>query len=153
MTKSESKLPDFMAIYERYQQLKPGPKAELKRVINPADLIEIPAFYRLLQGEHARSAMWRLVFCLPVVIHKSEGDSLGQALAKAGINEKRLFMVIRSQEPNDLIQLRRLLKLASPTADWLKMAKTLYYWNDLAKRSLLEDFFYYQTNAKTKATA
>ncbi len=153
MTKTENKLPDFVALYERYQQLKPGPKAELKRVANPDDLIEIPAFYRLLQGEHASPSMQRIIFCLPLITHIPDSDSLGQALAKANINEKRLFMVIRSQEPNDLIQLRRLLKLASPTVDWLKMAKTLYFWNDLYKRQLLEDFFYYQTNAKTKATA
>ncbi len=153
MTKAENKQPDFMALYEQYQQLKPGPRAELKRVVDPADLIEIPAFYRFLQGEHIGPSMQRLVFCLPLIKHIPDGDSLGQALAKAGINEKRLFMVIRSQEPNDLVQLRRLLKLASPTVDWLKMAKTLYYWNDFAKRSLLEDFFFYQTNAKTKATA
>ncbi len=153
MTKSENKLPDFLAIYERYQALKPGMKAELKRAVNPGDLIEIPAFYRLLYGEKANQRMQRLVFCLPLISHKEGGDSLGKALAKADINEKRLFMVIRSQEPNDLIQLRRLLKQANQTVDWLSMAKTLYYWNDFAKRSLLEDFFYYQTNHKSKATA
>jgi len=152
MTKSDHKLPDFLAIYERYQALKPGPKAELKRAVNPADLIEIPAFYRLLQSEKASQSMRRIVFCLPLIRHEEGGDSLGKALAKADINEKRLFMVIRSQEPNDLIQLRRLLKQANPIADWLSMAKILYYWNDFAKRSLLEDFFYYQTNAKTKST-
>jgi len=151
MAKAESKQPDFMALYERYQQLKPGPRAELKRVVNPADLIEIPAFYRLLQGEKANVQMQRLVYCLPLIIHIPEGDSLGKALAKADINEKRLFMVIRSQAPNDLVQLRRLLKLASPAVDWLKTAKTLYYWNDQAKRQLLEDFFYYQTNTKASA--
>ncbi|SFF01817.1 CRISPR system Cascade subunit CasB [Nitrosomonas sp. Nm166] len=88
--------------------------------------------------------MLRLLYCLPLIRHQDNGDSLGKALAKADINEKRLFMVIRSQEPNDLIQLRRLLKQAEPQLDWLSTAKTLYYWNDLAKRQLLEDFFFYQ---------
>lgn len=153
MIKSENKLPDFLAIYQQYQNLKPGSKAELKRVANPSDLIEIPAFYRLLQGKKGSQRLQRILFCLPLITHKDGGDSLGKALAKANVNEKRLFMVIRSQEPNDLIQLRRLLKQAHPTVDWLTMAKTLYYWNDLAKRNLLEDFFYYQINPKTKATA
>jgi len=115
-------------------------------------LIEVPAFYRVLQDNKAHKGMQRLLYCLPLVKHQENGDSLGRALAKADINEKRLFMVIRSQEPNDLIQLRRLLKQANPTLDWRTTAKTLYYWNDQAKRQLLEDFFYYQ-NTKSKATA
>ncbi|AGS40470.1 type I-E CRISPR-associated protein Cse2/CasB [Cycloclasticus zancles] len=153
MSDGENKLPDFLAIYQRYQNLKPGPKAELKRAVKPSDLIEIPAFYHTLQGEKGNQQLQRLLFCLPMISHTENGDSLGKALAKANINEKRLFMVIRSEEPNDLIQLRRLLKQVNPTVDWLNTAKMLYYWNDVAKRNLLEDFFYYQTNAKPKATA
>ncbi len=152
MSEGKNKTPDFMAIYERYQALKPGPQAELKRAMNPGDLIEVPAFYRVLHTERAYPSMQRLLFCLPHIKNMEGGDSLGKALAKADINEKRLFMVIRSQEPNDLIQLRRLLKQANPTLDWQATAKTLYYWNDQAKRQLLEDFFYYQ-NTKPKASA
>ena len=95
--------------------------------------------------------MQRLLFFLPHIKHVDGGDSLGKALAKADINEKRLFMVIRSQ-PNDLIQLRRLLKQANLTLDWQSAAKTFYYWNDQAKRQLPEDFFFYQ-NTKPKASA
>jgi len=94
--------------------------------------------------------MQRIVYCLPFIEHQSQGDSLGRALAKANINEKRLFMVIRSLEPNDLIQLRRLLKQADkPTVDWLQMANALWWWdhpNQQSKRKILEDFFYYQNN-------
>ncbi|EIC29372.1 type I-E CRISPR-associated protein Cse2/CasB [Methylomicrobium album] len=152
MSVGENKGPDFMALYEHYQKLKPGPQAELKRVVQPDDLLEIPAFYRLLQDNKASKNMQRLVFCLPLIKHQNNGDSLGKALAKANINEKRLFMVIRSQDPNDLIQLRRLLKQAEPKLDWPSAAKTLYFWNDRAKRQLLEDFFFYQ-NSKTKESA
>lgn len=152
MSEGANKIPDFLALYHRYDDLKPGPKAELKRVMNPGDLIEVPAFYRVLQGEKASLRMQRLLFCLPHIKDPKGIDSLGKALAKADINEKRLFMVIRSQEPNDLIQLRRLLKQANPTLDWQAMAKILYYWNDQAKRQLLEDFFFYQ-NTKPKASA
>ncbi|MGZ5051639.1 MAG: type I-E CRISPR-associated protein Cse2/CasB [Methylobacter sp.] len=152
MSEGENKTPDFSALYQRYQALKTGPQAELKRVVSPGDLIEVPAFYRVLQDNKANKGMQRLLYCLPMVKHQENGDSLGRALARADINEKRLFMVIRSQEPNDLIQLRRLLKQANPTLDWQAAAKTLYYWNDRAKRQLLEDFFYYQ-NTQSKATA
>ncbi len=149
MSKTEHKIPDFMALYERYHQLKPGPQAELRRVVAPEALLEIPAFFRLLQGGRATPSMQRLVYCLPLIKHKTDGDSLGKALARANINEKRLFMVIRSQASNDLIQLRRLLKQAEPTIDWLQAAKTLYYWNDRAKRQLLEDFFFYQNTQQS----
>jgi CRISPR system Cascade subunit CasB len=152
MSEERNQGPDFVGLYERYQKLKPGPQAELKRVAQPDDLLEIPAFYRLLNGSNAGKSMQRLVYCLPLVEHRESGDSLGKALAKADVNEKRLFMVIRSQEPNDLIQLRRLLKQVEPKLDWLAAAKTLYYWNDRAKRQLLEDFFFYQ-NTKTKESA
>jgi CRISPR system Cascade subunit CasB len=152
MSTEQNQGADFVGLYERYQRLKPGPQAELKRVAQPDDLLEIPTFYRLLNDANAGKGMQRLVYCLPLVEHREGGDSLGKALAKADVNEKRLFMVIRSQEPNDLIQLRRLLKQVEPKLDWLAAAKTLYYWNDRAKRQLLEDFFFYQ-NTKTKESA
>ena len=152
MSDGQNQGPDFLALYERYQKQKPGPQAELKRVARPEDLLEIPAFYRLLHDANAGKGMQRLVYCLPLITHQQGGDSLGKALARADINEKRLFMVIRSEEPNDLIQLRRLLKQIQPKLDWLAAAKTVYYWNDRAKRQLLEDFFFYQ-NTKTKETA
>ncbi|WP_442499397.1 type I-E CRISPR-associated protein Cse2/CasB [Methylobacter sp. sgz302048] len=150
MSEGGNKAPDFLALYERYQALKPGPKAELKRAMNPDDLIEIPAFYQVLQDNRPHKGMQRLVYCLPLIKHQENGNSLGQALAKANISEKRLFMVIRSQEPNDLIQLRRLLKLAEqPAVDWPQMANALWWWdhpNQRSKRKILEDFFYYKNN-------
>ena len=156
MNEGENKTPDFLALYDRYQKLKPGQQAEIKRVVNPGDLIEIPAFYQVLQNNKAHKGIQRLLYCLPMIKHQDNGDSLGRALAKADINEKRLFMVIRSQEPNDLIQLRRLLKQADkPNVDWIKMANDLWWWDhpsQLSKRKTLEDFFYFQ-NTKTKASA
>ncbi|OAI20658.1 type I-E CRISPR-associated protein Cse2/CasB [Methylomonas lenta] len=152
MSEGQNHVLDFMILYERYQKLKPGPQAELKRVAQPDDLLEIPAFYRLLHDARAGKDMQRLVYCLPLITHQESGDSLGKALAKAEINEKRLFMVIRSEEPNDLIQLRRLLKQSDkPKVDWIKMAKTIWNWNrpDLrVKQKLLEDFFLNQHTKK-----
>lgn len=143
---SSYQTPDFLLMYQQYQSLKPGPKAELRRVVTPDDLIEIPAFYRLLNGHVANYRMQNLIYCLPLITHQEGGMSLGQALAKANVSEKRLFMVIRSEAPNDLIQLRRLLKMVEPNLDWLSAGKTLYYWNTQAKRKLLEDFFYHQNS-------
>ena len=141
---SDKKTPDFLAIYEQYQALKPGPRAELRRSAKPDDLLEVAAFYSLLQGFKASVSMQRLIYCLPVIKHQTEGKGLGQALAKANISEKRLFMMLRSETPNDLIQLRRLLKMAEPTLDWFKTAPIIYYWGEKNKRKLLEDYFYHK---------
>lgn len=143
---SDSNEPDFIGMYERYKGLKPGYKAELRRVVSIQDLVEVPAFYMLLQGREGKPSMQRVLYCLPCIKHESNGMSLGQALAKAKVSEKRLFTVVRSQAPNDLVQLRRLLQMTEPVVDWLKAAKTFYFWNDQAKRKLLEDYFTYKSN-------
>ena len=135
---------DFIALYDKYQSLSPGRQSELKRVAEPCDLVEVPAFYSITKGFGTDEKAQRLVYCLPCINHKDGGRGLGKALADAGINEKRLFIVVRSYDPNDIIQLRRLLQQVKPTIDWLITAKQLYYWNDLSKRTLLEDFFLHQ---------
>lgn len=147
----QKKLPDFMALYNEWNRLPPGSKAELRRIGKPNDLIEIPAFYRLFSGkalqERAKQAYQRLIFCLPCVRHTDEDIGLGKALAKGkGVSEKRLFQVVRSDPPNDMIQLRRVLRMVEPSANWPKTAKLLWYWNERSKRDLLEDYFMNKSN-------
>jgi CRISPR system Cascade subunit CasB len=147
----QRKLPDFMALYHTWEQLRPGPKAELRRIGRPTELIETPAFYRLFSGRAAREwekqAYQRLIFCLPHITHINDDVGIGKALAKGyKISEKRLFQIIRSEMPNDMIQLRRALQMAEPRANWTKAATILWYWNERSKRDLLEDYFMNQTN-------
>ena len=142
----QHKLPDFMELYHAWEQLRPGPKAELKRVSRPNDLIETPAFYHLFSGrvrqEWEKIAYQRLIFCLPYIKNTTEHIGLGKALAKSDkVSEKRLFQVIRSESPNDIIQLRRLLQMGDPIANWPLVAAMLWYWNERSKRDLLEDYF------------
>ena len=142
----QQNIPDFMDIYNTWEQLSPGPKAELRRVSRPEELIEVPAFYRLFcgkaQSEWEKEKYQRLIFCLPCIKHTGEEISLGKALARGkGVSEKRLFQVIRSNSPNDMIQLRRILQMIEPSANWPKAAKLLWYWNEHSKRDLLEDYF------------
>ena len=143
MNQSEKKeLPDFMMLYQHYHQLLTnGARAELRRISLPSELVKVPAFYRLTVGFGTGENIQRLGYCLPYIKPLESGKNLGQALAEAKIREKRLFMVIRSQSPNDLIQLRRLLQQVEPTVNWVQAAKQIYYWNDLAKRQLLENYF------------
>ncbi|HXE96096.1 MAG TPA: type I-E CRISPR-associated protein Cse2/CasB [Dongiaceae bacterium] len=142
----QQRLPDFMALYHAWEQLKNGPKAELRRVAKPEELLEVPTFYRLFSGKaHAeweKQAYQRLIFCLPYIRHTNDSVGLGKALTRGkSVSEKRLFQVVRSDAPNDMIQLRRIVQMVEPSVNWSLAAKTLWYWNDRSKRDLLEDYF------------
>ncbi len=147
---------DFMGLYDAWRQLRPGPKAELRRAATPADLLEVPAFYRLFSGrgntEWEKQAYQRLIFCLPCIKqHIEKPVSLGAALARSDesgrstVGEKRLFQIIRSESPNDMIQLRRILKMVEPTVNWPLAARQLWFWNTRSKRDLLENYFMNQS--------
>ena len=152
------KATDFMDLYQTWQRFPNGPKAELKRCGNPDALLEVPAFYRLLGGrgekEWQKKAYQRLIFCLPCINHTDQKISLGASLARsrkgsrAAVSESRMIQIVRSEAPNDMIQLRRILKQVEPTANWILVAKQLWYWDfsERSKRDLLEDFFVNQTD-------
>ena len=133
--------PDFVALARCHAELGSGPKAELRRVAKPDDLQLVPAFYRLLPGIHTNPQWRRVVFFLPFVRHVDTRLLLGQALKQTGINEMRLFQVLRSSAPNDLIQLRRLAQQAEPAVHWQHLGESLYYWGENQKRCLVEDYF------------
>jgi len=141
-------LPDFTALYGAWENLKPGSKAEMRRVVTPDELMDLPDFYRLVSPLGWKSGMkswdqqrWaRLIFLIEHITLAGE-NSLGKALAVSSkVNEKRLFQIVRADSPNDIVQLRRVLKQAKPKVNWVKMAEQLWYWNPRDKRTLLEDF-------------
>lgn len=135
-------LPDFVALRERYERMTPGQRAQLgKRVGSPDDLVAIPAFYHLFPGKRPSERDRHIAFLLPYCPQADDAKPLGTQLAMADVSEARLFQVVRAEPPNDLIQLRRLVQHVQPAVDWREFGKALFYWNDLAKRRLLEDFF------------
>jgi len=145
-----NELPNFAGFYAAWEALKkkPGATADIRRVSTMDELLDLPAFYRLVEpfGWSADLKPWdkarwqRLVFLINHISDKGE-NSLGKALALSrGVNEKRLFQIVRADSPRDIEQLRRLLKQAEPDVSWQKMAKQLWYWDLRQKRSLLEDF-------------
>jgi CRISPR system Cascade subunit CasB len=131
---------DFAAVAGRYERLSAGQKAELRRVKRPDDLALIPAFYRLLPGIKTDARWQRVVFFLPFARHVDGAGQLGHKLA-GRVAEERLFQVLRSTYPNDLIQLRRLVQQVEPTVDWQKLGETLFYWGEQSKRRLVEHFY------------
>lgn len=138
---------DYVALFERFKSLSKGHQAELRRVKTPADLALLPAYYRLFPGVKTDIRWQRVAFLLPFVHHKPDGGALGEKLADK-ISEARLFQVVRSDQPNDLIQLRRLVQQVEPTVNWPRLGETLFFWNDISKRNLLEDYFLHHKATK-----
>lgn len=156
---------DAMALYRAWNELDNGASAQLRRVAEPDDLRDIPAFYRLVEPLGWREPdnqahLLRAVFCLSagksVIKHADHTGkqpsriSLGKALALSEkINERRIYQLIRAERPNDMVQLRRLLVQAEPTLHWPSMMAQLQYWNKQDRRQLLEDFVLAQPQKKT----
>ena len=142
----------LMDFYDKWSRLKPGPQAELRRVRSPDEILDQPAFYRLIASlgweSLWRDALARLTFCIPYITRSENKNSLGAALGKSGkVSEKRMFQVIRADYPNDIIQLRRILQYIHPAVDWSSAARQVYFWHSKDsdsvkrnKRRLLEDF-------------
>ena len=130
---------DFIAIRQQFEKLSSGYKAAFRRAASPRDLVEIPGAYRLIPKEENLHAGWqRVLFLLPYITH-AENKRLGAALA-VKIKEQRLFQVIRSDAPTDLIHLRRICQYASPQADWQTVGEMLFYWGKGQKTRLVEDY-------------
>lgn len=136
-------LPDFVALKARFDSdaFPSGARAELRRVAQPEDTAYGPALYRLFPGQKPDDRHLRLAFLLPHAKHAANAKSLGAQLAAAKVAEARVLQVARSHGPQDLIQLRRLLNHVEPVVDWQAFGRTLWYWNDISKRQLVEDYY------------
>jgi len=136
-------LPDFVELWNRFQtKLTNGQRAEIRRSRGPDDLDFMPAFYRLLPSGQKPDTQWRrVILFLPCAPHNNNADTLGAQLARSRINEKRLFQIARSEPPNDLLYLRRILQQTQPVVNWQQFGEMLYFWGDNRKKKLLEDYF------------
>ena len=141
---------DYVAFWTAFCALDRGKQAELRRhVRQPDDLAEMPAFYTLCRGIRPNRQHQRIAFFLPICHHQEKALSIGAQLAKNGISELRIFRVIRSESPNDLIQLRRLCQHIDASVDWREFGRMLWYWGadaKYSKRQLLEDYFVYRNS-------
>ncbi|MCB1808763.1 MAG: type I-E CRISPR-associated protein Cse2/CasB [Candidatus Competibacteraceae bacterium] len=137
----------LQTLKQQYEKLTPGQKADLRRVPRQ-ELDMVPAFYRL---QVPPSDQWKRVvhFLTQLKSSAENDDSLGTALAKAKIHERRLFQMARSESPADLDALRRLLQ-QEPPVSWQALGKAIFFWGDRQKRSILKDFFLAQTQENSK---
>lgn len=138
-----NELPDFVALKARFdgEAFPNGARAELRRVAELGEVALLPALYRLFPGQKLDERHQRVAFLLPYARHAANAKSLGAQLAAAKIAEARVLQVARSRSPLDLVQLRRLLNHADAAVDWRTFGKTLWFWNALSKRQLVEDFY------------
>lgn len=138
-----AELPDFVALKKRYDDEKfpTGARAELRRAAEPDDVAFTPALYRLFPGQRPTDGHLRLAYFLPCCKHAAKAKPLGAQLAEANVAEARVMQVARAHAPLDMVQLRRLLAHIEPTVDWSEFGRMVWYWNDRAKRQLVEDFY------------
>ncbi len=136
-------LPDFVALKSRFdsEAFPSGARAELRRVAELDGVAFLPALYRLFPGQRPDEHHQRIAFLLPHARHSANAKALGAQLTAAKMSEARVLQIARSRAPLDLIQLRRLLIHADPVVDWKVFGKSLWYWNELSKRQLVEDFY------------
>ena len=148
----QSHLPDFVTLYEHFQSLGNGPRADLRRVKTVDAIADLPAYYRWLRGTPDSPNLRRIGFLLPHVKHSSGAAPLGRQFAspKHRISEMRLFQVLRSEPPKDLEHLRRLVQQVGPSLDWSDFGKTLFFWGPSSKRLILKDFFTPKTEEKAQ---
>jgi CRISPR system Cascade subunit CasB len=137
-----AELPDFVALKKHYEEkLSNGERAELRRIAEPDDVALTPALYRLFPGQKPGERHLRLAFLLPCCKHSASAKSLGEQLAEAKVAEARVLQIARAHAPLDIVQLRRLLAHIEPAVNWSEFGRMAWYWNDKAKRQLVEDFY------------
>ncbi|MDO9169176.1 MAG: type I-E CRISPR-associated protein Cse2/CasB [Methylobacter sp.] len=139
---------DYLKLVQRYEQLDNGQKAMLRRATSPDDMAGIAAFYQLISATKFQLKQYekqaaQLVYFLPWVQQRANGKPLGRSLHEHGISEKRLFLVVRREPPDDLIQLRRVVQQIKPIAhaDWSELGNLLFYWGKKNKHQLMRDFY------------
>lgn len=144
-SQSSSTQPDFYDLYSRFEKLPTGARADIRRLADPDGVWTIPGAYRLLPAGQTMTPQWsRIIFLLPWARSAEPGSNataIGRQLAEAGVSEMRLFQVVRSEFPNDLVHFRRLLRQAEPRVDWNDFGRTLYFWSHKSKRRIAEQYF------------
>ncbi|MCF4152270.1 type I-E CRISPR-associated protein Cse2/CasB [Dethiosulfovibrio sp. F2B] len=135
---------DFVRIKETFDGMSSGGRAEISRAELPSDLVLRGALYRLLpEGEPPSSQWQRVVFLLPWAKQEDGASQLGRQMAYAErkISEQRVFQTVRSDYPQDILHMRRLLRYLKIGLDWNDFGKTLWFWGEVQKRRIVESYF------------
>jgi CRISPR system Cascade subunit CasB len=139
----------YKRIYERYQTLSKGDKAELKRC-NLARLKDSPAYFRILKytGMKDNDQTQRVLYLLAGLDITSSQDeqsfSVATAMLNAGVKERQIIQITRSGN-NGIEYLKRQLSRCKKI-DLESIGKLAQFWGDNARRNLLKNFIVAQNN-------
>lgn len=133
----------FLAAKRRFDlALANGQRAEIRRAQEPGALALLPAYYHALPTGAAPGERWqRVIFMLAHARHRAGGPRLGSLLHRARVSEMRLFQLVRSAYPQDILHLRRLCRHIEPALDWRAFGRILYHWEAKDKQRIVEDYF------------
>lgn len=136
----------FIELHQRFwQTLDNGQRAEIRRTSIIEDLETLPAFYHLIGYFDSKDIKkWaQVTYFLPFIEkHSDKTKPLGKQLSEAKISEKRIFHIVRSTSPNDLIQLRRVIQQAKLSSiNWQEFGDCLFSWGKDQKKDLIQNYF------------
>lgn len=144
----------YVELYQRYETLDSGLKAALRRVLEPEDLRDTVALYRLFYKARPDDGWLRVVYLFPWCAQCRKGTetvtpTFGAQMA-GKVNEMRVLQIARAKEPFDIVQLRRLAIQVRPVVDWARFGGILFHWTHEAKRRIVEDLYYPESKYNVK---
>lgn len=132
----------YQKIYQAYQALSNGDKADLKRS-SFKRIKNLPAYFRVLKIAQVKDSLQtqRILFLMVSVRHIGENEdspTVVRSLLDAGVNERQVIQIIRSGDNGIEYLKRQLVRCNSVQLE--SLGKLAQYWGDNARRGLLKDF-------------
>ena len=132
----------YQKIYQAYQVLSNGDKAELKRC-NLRKMANVPAYFRVLKitGLLDNAQTLRILFLfagLNISTDDENQTSVAVALQKAGVKESQIIQITRSGS-NGIEYLKRQL-VRGKNIELHSLGKLAQYWGDNVRRQLLKEY-------------
>jgi len=130
----------YQRIYQAYQLLGNGDKADLKRC-NLKKLADSAAYFRVLKfsGVKDTPQTQRILYLfVGIKVNEELGVSVAQALLNAGVKEEQIIQITRSGD-NGIDYLKRQL-VRCDNIKLESIGKLAQFWGDNARRNLLKNF-------------
>ncbi len=131
----------YQAIYQAYNQLTAGDKADLKRC-NLEKMRNSPAYFRVhkYSGVKDNNQTLRILYLMVSidVTEEEAANSVAQALLNAGVKETQIIQIVRSGDNGVEYLKRQLVRCKNVQLE--SLGKLAQFWGENARRNLLKDF-------------